>query len=205
MKNKNAIFRITFLLLIFQINAISLKKALSQLQTQRTLDDYRDTVSIKKEVDDEKTRITITIEHNNEEKIPEMISSLFDTSNKVVMDNLKDYNLEDQKPEEKSELVPEPEKGIQQDEFTVDAQNSEDVAEEVVEDVKQAVEEGKTPEEVKEEVEDAVQQKVEEIEQKEDLKPEEVENLVQEVLEEVKEELPKQLEELVPEPEQVNI
>ena len=46
-----------------------------------TLDDYKDTVSIKKEVDDEKTKITITIKHNNKEKILEMISSLFDTSN----------------------------------------------------------------------------------------------------------------------------
>ena len=51
MRNNNVIFLIT-LLFISHIN--------------------KDTVSIKKEVDDEKTKITITIEHNNKEKIPEM-------------------------------------------------------------------------------------------------------------------------------------
>ena len=80
MRNNNVIFLIT-LLLISQINTLSLKKALNQLHNERTLDDYKDTVFIKKEVDDEKTKITITIKHNNKEKIPEMISSLFDTSN----------------------------------------------------------------------------------------------------------------------------
>ena len=88
MRNNNVIFLIT-LLFISQIN--------------------KDTVSIKKEVDDEKTKITITIEHNNKEKIPEMISSLFDTSNNVIMDRLKDYYLDDQKPE----FVPESETDIQ--------------------------------------------------------------------------------------------
>ena len=67
MRNNNVIFLIT-LLLISQINTLSLKKALNQLHIERTLDDYKDTVSIKKEVDDEKTKITITIEHNNKEK-----------------------------------------------------------------------------------------------------------------------------------------
>ena len=80
MRNNNVIFLIT-LLLISQINTLSLKKVLNQLHNERTLDDYKDTVFIKKEVDDEKTKITITIEHNNKEKILEMISSLFDTSN----------------------------------------------------------------------------------------------------------------------------
>ena len=70
MKNNNVIFLIT-LLLISQINTLSLKKALNQLYIDKTLDDYQDRVSIKKEVDDEKTKITITIENNNEEKIPE--------------------------------------------------------------------------------------------------------------------------------------
>ena len=92
MRNNNVIFLIT-LLFISQIN--------------------KDTVSIKKEVDDEKTKITITIEHNNKEKIPEMISSLFDTSNNVIMDRLKDYYLDDQKPEQKPEFVPESETDIQ--------------------------------------------------------------------------------------------
>ena len=112
MRNNKVIFLIT-LLLISQINTLSLKKVLNQLHTERTLDDYKDTVSIKKEVDDEKTKITITIEHNNEEKIPEMISSLFDTSNNVIMDRLKDYYLDDQKPEQKPEFVPESETDIQ--------------------------------------------------------------------------------------------
>ena len=112
MRNNNVIFLIT-LLLISQINTLSLKKVLNQLHTERTLDDYKDTVSIKKEVDDEKTKITITIEHNNKEKIPEMISSLFDTSNNVIMDRLKDYYLDDQKPEQKPEFVPESETDIQ--------------------------------------------------------------------------------------------
>ena len=80
MRNNNVIFLIT-LLLISQINTLSLKKALNQLHNERTLDDYKDTVSIKKEVDDEKTKITITIEHTNKEKILEIISSLFDKSN----------------------------------------------------------------------------------------------------------------------------
>ena len=100
MRNNKVIFLIT-LLLISQINTLSLKKVLNQLHTERTLDDYKDTVSIKKEVDDEKTKITITIEHNNKEKIPEMISSLFDTSNNVIMDRLKDYYLDDQIQEQK--------------------------------------------------------------------------------------------------------
>jgi len=97
MKNNKAFFLI-ILLLLSQINTLSLKKALNQLNTERTLDDYRNTVSIKKEEDDEKTKITITIEHNNEKKIPEMITSLFDTSNNVIMDKLKDYYLDDQVP-----------------------------------------------------------------------------------------------------------
>ena len=80
MRNNKVIFLIT-LLLISQINTLSLKKALNQLHNERTLDDYKDTVFIKKEVDDEKTKIIITIKHNNKEKILEMISSLFDTSN----------------------------------------------------------------------------------------------------------------------------
>jgi hypothetical protein len=33
-----------------------------------------------------------------------MISSLFDTSNNVIMDRLKDYYLDDQKPEQKPEI-----------------------------------------------------------------------------------------------------
>ena len=80
MRNNNVIFLIT-LLLISHINTLSLKILLNQLHTERTLDDYKDTVSIKKEVDDEKTKITITIEHTNKEKILEIISSLFDKSN----------------------------------------------------------------------------------------------------------------------------
>ena len=55
MRNNNVIFLIT-LLLISQINTLSLKKVLNQLHNERTLDDYKDTVFIKKEVDDEKTK-----------------------------------------------------------------------------------------------------------------------------------------------------
>ena len=55
MRNNNVMFLIT-LLLISQINTLSLKKVLNQLHNERTLDDYKDTVFIKKEVDDEKTK-----------------------------------------------------------------------------------------------------------------------------------------------------
>ena len=108
MKKRNFSFLIALILLL-GINTLSLKKALNTLSSQRTLDDFKDNVHITKEETDEKTTITITMERKGEEEVPEMIADLFEKSNNIVMDELKNIELEDkQKPEEPAEKKEEP-------------------------------------------------------------------------------------------------
>ena len=142
---KKSTILIYSLLLIIGIDSISIKKTFNTLNTERTLDDYKGTINIEKNVTDEKTTIIITIMHNGEEEIPEKISNLFEKGNEVVMDSLKKIDIGEEKQEEEREENKEKE---EEKEREVEQKDVQDVAEEIKDVVAEDKAEGKTPEEI---------------------------------------------------------
>ena len=186
---KKSTILIFSLLLLIGINSISIKKTFNTLNTERTLDDYKGTINIEKNVSDEKTTIIITIMHNGEEEIPEKISNLFEKGNEVVMDSLKNIDLGEEKVEQVAEQTPVEQKDVQ------------DVAEEIKDVVAQDKVEGKTPEEIAEDVAEAIAEKAAEVAEQagKEVTPEEVEEIAETLAEEVKDDLTPKQEEAVQE------
>ena len=195
---KKSTILIYSLLLIIGIDSISIKKTFNTLNTERTLDDYKGTINIEKNVTDEKTTIIITIMHNGEEEIPEKISNLFEKGNEVVMDSLKKIDIGEEKQEEEREENKEKE---EEKEREVEQKDVQDVAEEIKDVVAEDKAEGKTPEEIAEDVAEAIAEKAAEVAEQagKEVTPEEVEEIAETLAEEVKDDLTPKQEEAVQE------
>ena len=196
---KKSTILIFSLLLLIGIDSISIKKTFSTLNSERTLDDYKGTINIEKNVSDEKTTIIITIMHNGEEEIPEKISKLFEKGNEVVMDSLKKIDLGDEKKEMEEEK--EEEKKEEEEKLPVEQKDVQDVAEEIKDVVAEDKVEGKTPDEIAEDVAEAIAEKAAEVAEQvgKEVTPEKVEEIAEILAEEVKDDLTPKQEEAVQE------